>query len=61
MAVYAGLPRFQSVFKLAKQEEFLDPDFVRFFEPLLEGKPVHDLTLLSSVVFNCVSLCATGG
>jgi len=32
MAVYAGLPRFQSVFKLAKQEGFLDPEFVRFFE-----------------------------
>ncbi len=42
MAVYAGLPRFQSVFKLAKQEGFLDPEFVRFFEPLLEGRPVRD-------------------
>ena len=42
MAVYAGLPRFQSVFKLAKQEGFLDPEFVKFFEPLLEGRPVRD-------------------
>ena len=42
MAVYAGLPRFQSVFKLAKQEAFLDPEFVKFFEPLLEGRPVRD-------------------
>jgi hypothetical protein len=42
MGVYAGLPRFQSIFKLAKQEGFLDPDFVRFFEPLLEGKSVVD-------------------
>src|SRR5207249_476240 len=42
MGVYAGLPRFQSVFKLAKQEGFLDPEFVKFFEPLLEGRPVRD-------------------
>ena len=42
MAVYAGLPRFQSVFKLAKQEGFLDPEFVKFFEPLLEGKSARD-------------------
>ena len=42
MAIYATLPRFQSVFKLAKQEGFLDPDFVSFFEPLLEGKSVRD-------------------
>jgi len=42
MAVYAGLPRFRTVFKLAKKEGFLDPDFVRFFEPLLEGKSVRD-------------------
>ena len=42
MAVYAGLPRFQSVFKLAKQAGFLDPEFVKFFEPLLEGRPVRD-------------------
>ena len=42
MAVYAGLPRFQLVFKLAKQEAFLDPEFVKFFEPLLEGRPVRD-------------------
>jgi len=42
MAIYATLPRFQLVFKLAKQEGFLDPDFCRFFEPLLEGKSVED-------------------
>jgi len=42
MAVYAGLPRFQSVFKLAKQEAFLDPEFVKFFEPLLEGESTRD-------------------
>ena len=42
MAIYATLPRFQSVFKLAKQEGFLDPDFCSFFEPLLEGKSVQD-------------------
>jgi len=42
MGVYAGLPRFQSVFKLAKQEGFLDPEFVKFFEPLPEGRPVRD-------------------
>ena len=42
MGVYAGLPRFQSVFKHAKQEGFLDPEFVKFFEPLLEGRPVRD-------------------
>src|SRR6267378_1336003 len=42
MAIYATLPRFQSVFKLAKEEGFLDPDFVSFFEPLLEGKSVRD-------------------
>src|SRR5437016_6371443 len=42
MGVYAGLPRFQLVFKLAKREGFLDPEFVRFFEPLLEGKSIRD-------------------
>ena len=42
MEVYASLPRFQRVFKLAKDEGFLDPDFVRFFEPLLEKKSLQD-------------------
>ncbi|OLD10853.1 MAG: hypothetical protein AUI93_06340 [Crenarchaeota archaeon 13_1_40CM_3_52_10] len=42
MGIYATLPRFQLVFKLAKQQGFLDPGFVRFFEPLLEGKSLQD-------------------
>jgi len=42
MAIDATLPRFQLIFKLAKQEGFLDLDFVRFFERLLEGKSVQD-------------------
>ena len=42
MKIYASIPRFQIVFRVAVNELYLSPDFVRFFEPILEGRPAGD-------------------